>query len=51
MGIPWWATVHGVTKSRTLLKRFSTHTHATTHTLHPALNGTVLYCIFFMFLS
>ena len=23
----WWATVHGVTKSRTQLKRLSTYTH------------------------
>ena len=23
----WWATVHGITKSRTWLKRLSTHTH------------------------
>ena len=24
----WWATVHGVTKSWTRLKRLSTHTHS-----------------------
>ena len=24
---PWWATVHGVAKSRTQLKRLSSHTH------------------------
>ena len=24
----WWATVHGVTKSWTLLKQLSTHTHS-----------------------
>ena len=23
----WWATVHGVTKSQTLLKQLSMHTH------------------------
>ena len=23
----WWATVHGVAKSRTRLRRLSTHTH------------------------
>ena len=28
----WWATVHGVTKSQTGLKRLSTHTHTHTHT-------------------
>ena len=28
----WWATVHRVAKSRTGLKRLSTHTHTHTHT-------------------
>ena len=27
----WWLTVHGVTKSRTQLKRLNTHIHAHTH--------------------
>ena len=26
-GGPWWATVHGVTKSQTRLRRLSMHTH------------------------
>ena len=30
-GGAWWATVHGVSKSRTWLKQLGTHTH--THTL------------------
>ena len=28
---PWWATVHGVTRSQTRLKRLSTHMHMDTH--------------------
>ena len=28
----WWATVHGVAKSQTQLKRLNTHTHKHTHT-------------------
>ena len=31
---PWRATVHRVAKSRTLLKRLSTHMHAWMH-IHP----------------
>ena len=31
-GGAWWATVHGVTKSQTRLKRLNTHTHTHTHT-------------------
>ena len=34
----WWATVHGVTKSQTLLSmRAHTHTHTHTHTLLTAV--------------
>ena len=28
----WWATVHGITKSRTRLNSSHTHTHTHTHT-------------------
>ena len=42
-GGAWWATVHGVTKSQTRLKRLYTHTHTHTHTQYWNLSsvGTV----------
>ena len=38
----WQATVHGVTKSQTRLKQFSTHTHILVQILNtPILDGGI----------
>ena len=40
-GGAWWATVHGVSKSRTWLKQLGTHTHTHTHFVLGALQSEV----------